>query len=346
MWRVTAARSRHRLVLALVWIALVPYSVAAPDTEDKSDSIRVVVMSDLNSSYGTVGHHAYVRRAVDRIIELEPDLVIITGDMVAGQIRNLANEDLPKAMWSAFHDEVTNPIADAGIPLVVTPGNHDASALPTYSLERDQFAREWAPRMPDLQFIDYDGFPFRFAFEISDLLFIGLDVTTTGKLPDEQYDWLETLLTRNTGLHRQTIAFSHLPVWPVAAGRLHEASLDARLHALLSGSGVDVYLSGHHHAFYPGVADGVAYISQSCLGSGPRQLLGSESAREPKGFTLLEFVGDRLYVAAVTAPDFKQVLLWDTLPREISTPGKSLKRADLADVAVLPMAAESVTHKR
>jgi len=105
---------------------------------------------------------------------------------------------------------------------------------------------------------------------------------------------------------------------------------------------VGVYLSGHHHAFYPGVADGIAYISQACLGSGPRQLIGSDSAREPRGFTWFELNTDRLRIASLVAPNFEEVVLWNSLPREIATVGAILRRADLADVAVVPLPIESL----
>ncbi|MCE8526768.1 metallophosphoesterase [Ruegeria pomeroyi] len=62
---------------------------------------------------------------------LEPDLVISTGDMVAGQQVNphLSSNQIA-AMRSAFDDSVMIPLARAGISFVVSPGNHDASAYP------------------------------------------------------------------------------------------------------------------------------------------------------------------------------------------------------------------------
>lgn len=332
------ARSRLRYVA--FWLALLPV-LGAAEPNDSPMLLRVAVMSDLNSSYGTVGHHVYVERAVATIVNLDPDLVIITGDLVAGQLRNPANDGVFDDMWAAFHREVSEPFERAGIPLAVTPGNHDASSLPTFAREREQFAREWQGKMSDLQFVERAGFPFRFAFQLKDVLFVALDITTTGVMDEAQFNWLESLLARSQGHYREIIAFSHVPVWPVAANRLNEATLDARLHSLLVAHDVGVYLSGHHHAFYPGVVDGVTYINQACLGSGPRQLIGSAVAREPRGFTLLEFDGSQLRIAAIAAPDFEETVPWETLPREIAAGGVTLRRADLVDVAVSPLSSES-----
>ena len=49
--------------------------------------LSVVVISDLNSSYGSVTYEPRVADAIRAIVAIKPDLVISTGDMVAGQRR-------------------------------------------------------------------------------------------------------------------------------------------------------------------------------------------------------------------------------------------------------------------
>ena len=105
-----------------------------------AQNLRVAVISDLNGSYGSTRYSPRVAAAVDRIIALAPDLVISTGDMVAGQRRPVLSEPEVRAMWEAFHAEVTEPLNRVGIPLVVTPGNHDASAYGGFEAERAIFA--------------------------------------------------------------------------------------------------------------------------------------------------------------------------------------------------------------
>ena len=112
---------RHRLLAVLPLLVLL--SGAAPPVP-----LRVVVISDLNGSYGSTTYAARVADAVEVIVEMRPDLVISTGDMVAGQRQPHLTEAEVRAMWAAFHRTVTAPLEAAGIPLAVTPGNHDASA--------------------------------------------------------------------------------------------------------------------------------------------------------------------------------------------------------------------------
>ena len=55
-------------------------------------------------------------------------------------------------MWTEFHRTVTEPLAAAGIPFAITPGNHDASAYPNFAHERAAYRVAWADHRPDLDF--------------------------------------------------------------------------------------------------------------------------------------------------------------------------------------------------
>ena len=72
-----------RLITAVLLVWLVAFGGATSGEEP----LRVAVISDLNGSYGSTAYAKEVARAVERIIDLRPDLVISTGDMVAGQRR-------------------------------------------------------------------------------------------------------------------------------------------------------------------------------------------------------------------------------------------------------------------
>jgi len=79
---------------------------------------RVVVVSDLNESYGSTRYSAAVDDAVRRTVALAPDLVISTGDMIAGQrLSPPLNAGEVRAMWEAFDRHVTTPLAQAGLPV-------------------------------------------------------------------------------------------------------------------------------------------------------------------------------------------------------------------------------------
>jgi 3',5'-cyclic AMP phosphodiesterase CpdA len=291
-------------------------------------ALRVGVISDLNGSYGSTAYAPSVAAAVARLIDLRPDLVLCTGDMVAGQRKPHLSGAQVAAMWAAFHAAVSDPLAAAGIPFAVTPGNHDASAYEGFAQERAAYAAEWAQRRPAVDWVDGEGWPFAYAFAADGALFVSLDATTVGALPPAQMGWLERLLAR--GGWRCVIAFSHLPLWPVAVGRETEIIGDPALDALERAGGVDLHLSGHHHAFYPGWKDGVAHVAQACVGAGPRRLIGADAPAE-RAITLLDIASDgRIAVTAYAGPDYATPVDFGTLPPRIVSAQATLTRLDLA----------------
>lgn len=81
------------------------------------------------------------------IIACHPLLVLRMGDMVAGQ-REIARPTNLELKWksAALHAAVGDPLAQAGNPILVTPGNHDASAYPGYEAERHASSDAWGDR--------------------------------------------------------------------------------------------------------------------------------------------------------------------------------------------------------
>jgi len=304
-----------------------------PVTGTAAEPLRVVIISDMNGSYGSTRYETSVGGAMGRILDMKPALVISTGDMVAGQRRpHLLRKEI-EPMWQSFHEHVSNPLADAGIPFAVTPGNHDASAYSGFGLERAIYSEQWTPRKPGVRFLDDAGYPFYYAFEVGEVMLISLDATVVGHLPQPQMDWLQEVLEKHGADYQRRVVFSHVPQWPFAQRRERDYIGDSELQTLLEAADVDLYLSGHHHAFYPGAKDGVAFVSQSCLGAGPRRLLGTKE-RSKRSFTLIEFSDDAMRIAAFAAPHFEAEIDWNTLPTHIRSSAAELQRADLSDVGV------------
>ena len=295
-------------------------------TAAMSASLRVAVISDLNGSYGSTDYRSSVSAAINRIIAINPDLVISPGDMVAGQRRpHLSEADL-RAMWRAFHRTVTEPLHEAGIALAVTPGNHDASAYPGFELERRVYADEWQDRQPTSRLVEGSNYPFFYAFDLGPARFISMDVTTVGALNATQMEWLR----KATQGGDAQIAFSHLPLWPFAIGRETEVIGDRDLERLFLDMGVDLHLSGHHHAFYPGVVDGLSVVSQACLGSGPRRLIGSSRESE-LAITLLEISSEGVVrISAVKGPRFTDPVTLSDLPENIRSSLRVIERLDIS----------------
>ena len=150
-------------------------------------------------------------------------------------------------MWKSFHAKVTDPLRVAGIPLLVTPGNHDASAYGGFEGERRIFAAQWRARKPVVDYIDDADYPFFYAFRMKNVTFVSLDATVIGPLQGgRQSKRLRALAKRDETL----IAFSHLPLSPFAIGRETEIIGDTELQNVFRSIDLDLHLSGHHHAFY------------------------------------------------------------------------------------------------
>jgi acid phosphatase type 7 len=281
------------------------------DTSIGTASIEVVVISDLNSSYGSTTYSQRVRDAVAQIAIIQPDVVLSTGDMVAGQKSGLDY----RAMWDGFHASVTIPLEDAGLQLAVTPGNHDASAYGGYEEERAVYADEWASHRPSLDFLDDTDYPFQYSFSVAGAQFVSLDVTKVGALSDAQMDWLDDELSR-PGLSPR-IVFSHVPLYPFADGQESSVIGDADLEALLNDRDVSLYLSGHHHAYYPGRRDDLGLVSLACLGSGQRKLIGDSEVSPPSIVRFVIDQGEVVSLQAYAGDGFDEVVPRSALPAQI-----------------------------
>jgi acid phosphatase type 7 len=272
----------------------------------------LLVISDLNGSYGSTEYSKDVHRAVEFIVQEKPDLVISTGDMIAGQKSGLDY----LAMWNAFHQTVTLPLTQNNIALAVTPGNHDASAYTTFSLERTIYQQQWLDYRPAIDMLDDMHYPLYYAFSKNNILFISLDATMTNALDNQQMQWLEKVLDRHQS-YITKIIFGHMPLFPVAQNREADYLADKSLHALFKKYHISLYLSGHHHAFYPGVENSIHQVSQACLGGGARKLIGDHVVAK-KSITRIEInQNGSIKVDAFLAPDFKHVLDQNSLPEKI-----------------------------
>jgi predicted phosphodiesterase len=322
-----------RTVATAILIALAaaaPCAGASDGSGSERAALRVVVIADINSSYGTVGYSPQVHTAIERIVGLEPDLVIGAGDLIAGQQRapHLDRERL-QAMWAAFDREVLAPLATAGIPFLPVPGNHDASAAPGFELERRIFEAFWRRHRPAVGFLSDEGYPFRYSVAASGVQVVVLDATTVGPLAPAQRDWVSGVLDPSQR-YRARIVAAHLPLVAFSHGREREVLGDVELEKLLRERHVDLVLSGHHHAFFPGFRAGLRQVSLGCLGSGPRRLLG-QVERSPRSFTLLEMsAGGEIAVHALIEPRFTDGIERGALPPALQHGGVRILRDDLA----------------
>jgi 3',5'-cyclic AMP phosphodiesterase CpdA len=336
----TIVIARHSAILGLL-LCLFCGPLGA---QTKATVTRVVVVSDLNESYGSTRYSPEVDEAVRQTIELAPDLVISTGDMVAGQrLSPPLDHGEVRAMWQEFDRHVTTPLARAGLPFAVTPGNHDASTGARFAVERELYRAQWLPRKPSLDFVDAADYPFNYAFRVHDTLFVSLDATHVGHLSTQSKRWLEQLLQQQGPQYQHRVVFSHVPLWPFAVGRERDYLGDHELEAILQRGKVGVVLSGHHHAYYPGYKDGVRFVSQGCLGAAPRALLGT-SQPSSRTITVLELAANgHVRIEAYGGTGFDRPVPRSTLPPKITAHGTTMVRDDLAPKTV-PAAASAAAR--
>ncbi|NJR68056.1 MAG: metallophosphoesterase [Synechococcales cyanobacterium CRU_2_2] len=270
------------------------------DRSPSSPSVRIVVLSDLNSQYGSTTYEPEVDQAIRLIPGWKPDLVLCGGDMVAGQKRELSNAQVT-AMWDAFDRHIRQPLAAAKIPLGFTLGNHDASGARRdgiLSFERDRnLARDYwthPSHDPGLNFVDRTHFPFYYTFQQNEIFYLVWDASTA-QISSAQFAWVDqSLSSAQARSAKLRIALGHLPLYPVAVGRDRPGEfLDGgeALRSRLEHYNVHTYISGHNHAYYPGFRGQLELLHSGAIGSGPRQLIGSDRPPQ-KTVTIVDILAD------------------------------------------------------
>lgn len=255
-------------------------AAAEPDLD--TGTLQVVLISDLNSAYGSTEYEPRVARTIQRIREdWRPDLVLAAGDLIAGQRPSLSDQRV-REMWAAFDQTVGEPLRTSGIPFAPTIGNHDGSRYPAHARDR-AFARTFwrdARHTPRLAFADSADFPFNYSFRQGDLFVLVWDASNEEIAHSStQLDWLRGALSSDaaTGA-RMRIVLGHLPLYAVAVGRNRPGEVLAEpdsLREILERHDVHTYLSGHHHAYFPGRRGELELLHAGALGQGPRPLIGS-----------------------------------------------------------------------
>lgn len=272
---------------------------APPAAQAPAAPTTIAVISDLNSGYGSTSYDAEVSSAVAHIVKWQPDLVLIAGDMIAGQRPSLTDENV-RAMWQAFDSVVAAPLRAARIPLAFTLGNHDGSGYPNHTRDRRLATEYWRNTLhtPRVRFEDRTMYPLYYAFTAGDVFIAAMDASTGEMHRDSaQLAWLRNVFASFAArAAKQRIVLGHVPLYAVAEGRNLRGEIQGEpevLRALLENAGVNMYVSGHHHAYYPGRRGALSLLHAGAAGSGPRVLIGT-SGPAYKTITLLRVFGDSI----------------------------------------------------
>ena len=244
---------------------------------------RIVVISDLNSQYGSTEYDLEVKQAISLITQWQPDLVLCGGDMIAGQKTSLTESQI-RSMWAAFDEQIAAPLRKNRIPFGFTIGNHDGSgAIKNQTLvfqqERELAQTYWQQHQLDLDLVDRGNFPFYYSFQQNEIFFLVWDASTSD-ISQQQLNWVQQNLSSPTAQQAKIkIVIGHLPLYPMAIAKnkpgeyLREGN---KLRSLLEQNQVDLYISGHHHTYYPGKIDNLKLLHAGALGQGARQLINSK----------------------------------------------------------------------
>jgi 3',5'-cyclic AMP phosphodiesterase CpdA len=302
--------------------------------------VRLVVISDLNSSYGSTDYDPEVDKGIALVPFWDPDLVVCSGDMVAGQDVTLTQEQI-RAMWEAFDQHVAAPLRTAKLPYGFTIGNHDASSATginnkfLFQKERDLATEYWQnPKHdPGVEFVDRYEFPFYFTFKHDDVFFLTWD-GSSNKIPPEKLAWVEKALASEAAQSAKIrILLGHLPLYAVSVGRNEPGEVMAnadQLRALLEKYDVHTYISGHHHAYYPAHRGNMQLLHMGILGSGPRPLIDS-NLPPWKVITVLDIDYDSPELTRYTTYDISTLaeIKYEQLPRFLTGHNGIVVRRDV-----------------
>ena len=309
-------------------------SIAALERGD----LRLALISDLNGPYGSTRYSPTVGNGMDLLSQLKPDLVLCAGDMVAGQKISLTDSQL-EAMWGSFQSTILNPLLQQGIGMIPTMGNHDASSQTTgsryvFARERHQAETFWERQKNrlGLEFINAKQYPFQFSVKQPGLFVVVIDASSA-TVNRDQRRWLEeALASESRSPNDCCVVMGHLPLTAISVGRdrAGECIEDAEnLTDLMQRHRVDLYISGHHHAWYPGELKGQRLLSLGAMGNGPRRLLGTQRTSDPS-LTLLDLFQATKTVRETTfsLKTFEPINL-DSLPKQLRA--KSFPTLDRRD---------------
>jgi 3',5'-cyclic AMP phosphodiesterase CpdA len=326
----------------LLWFLLQAVFAQTVPFDPPRGDVRAVILSDINSAYGSTSYTPGIMNAVQTILEVwRPDLVLSPGDLVAGQSAALPDQRFAE-MWAAFDDSIARPLREAGIPFGVALGNHDASSSRradgrfAFEREREAAAAYWreAEHDPGLAFVDHEDFPFHYTFTLNGVFVLVWDASSA-YIPESRLDWARRSLASPAAQNaRLRLVIGHLPLFGVAQGRNQPGEVlrggDA-LREMLESYRVHSYISGHHHAYYPAKRGDLYLLSSG--GVGPRRLLGSQ---EPPRTTVT--VMDIDFTAATPAIRYTtydlashEVIDIRNLPESIDGLNGRIVRMDLAE---------------
>ena len=208
---------------------------------------------------------------LDKAVEIHPDVLLLTGDLSFNG-ETLSHRDLARMLKS---------VEDAGIPVLVLPGNHDLNYSAARAFSGDEifltdtpdageFAEIYAPFGYD-EALSRDPSSLSYVWKLSDRLWIlCVDVNTPeapGILTENTLSWIREITDLASASGAALIGASHqnlLAHNSLFTDGFRMGNADSLL-SVYQEAGVRINLSGHMHVQHISIENGVTDIATSAL---------------------------------------------------------------------------------
>lgn len=293
---------------------------AGKENRATAQPLKILLISDLNGSYGSTSYGEEVHDVIAKIDSIKPDLILCAGDMVAGQKSSLTTEQI-QAMWDGFDSQIFQKIEQSNVAFAFTIGNHDGS--PNFLQDRALATAYWMPRKNALKlnFIDDTHFPYYYSFEQSGIFIASWDASAS-VVKEDVYKWLETQLASPVAKKaRMRILLGHLPLYAIVESKNKPGEVNADASFAMSffkKHKVDMYISGHQHAYYPAKEGNVVLLHAGGVGDGPRQIMG-HAAEAMRAYSILEIPkNSKQFKLETWNPSLRKSIALEDLPASVS----------------------------
>lgn len=221
------------------------------------------VLSDSHLMQGKDGiYRSYPATAetVGALIADRPDFVIHCGDMISINSRN-GHRDVVEGMWRRFDESVKTPLLKAGLPLLITRGNHDVYG----ELGKELYEHFWKDYSPAGIALDSGRIERYYSFMHKGCQFIVLDGSGIS-ISKEQAAWLRGELKRRPG-RKALFVISHVGL--KGQPRHKEDYMRGELPEIMKGCGPVWFISGHHHLYEAQRMGNIVHIVSGSAGETP-----------------------------------------------------------------------------
>jgi serine/threonine-protein phosphatase CPPED1 len=241
---------------------------------NSSDSFFFIQMSDpqfglIDPSTGFKQETALYEKAVQKINNLKPAFVVITGDFTQnhGDSKQIAE-----------FKRITG-IIDASIPVYLTPGNHDLGDSLNQKAINSYIA-------------DYGDT--KFSFDYNGSHFIGFNSSiikaNTPGLEEAQFAWLEKELSSVTG-SKNIILLCHHPFFTVSSD---EADNNITIVTAIRNKYLDLFRKYRVNAIFAGHTHKNGYAKDGNMEMIITSAVGRPYGKDPSGFRIVKVYADRL----------------------------------------------------